>query len=173
MDEDRIVIRDGLVADGDAVREIVIPIIDSFGISIEPETLDPEILQFGEPLPQVKRELVACLNGVVVGCAVITIEDSATLKLCALYVSPKYQGRGIGRLLITEVIAYSKSVGASGIYLETWERFLAAVHLYESFGWVRTGPLPPESGSEWAYYLSLEAESRHAPSYEQLSGAHP
>lgn len=63
--------------------------------------------------------------------------------------------KGIGRSLITEGIAEDIRHNFTHLELETWGSMHAAVHLYESFGWV-DGPDPiPETGADRFYSLTL------------------
>lgn len=52
---------------------------------------------------------------------------------------PSVQGQGIGRQLVADALRYAHSVGAPGLALNTQASNAVARHLYESFGFQRTG----------------------------------
>ena len=73
--------------------------------------------------------------------------------LAELYVVPGERGRGLGRALLTEVLAVARAEGADYIELNTSETDTAARALYESTGFVcsETGPGGPPT-----YYYERE-----------------
>ena len=54
-------------------------------------------------------------------------------------IDEKYQGRGLGREALKQIIAYFKDNGATNIRLSTKDSNTNAIRLYESFGFVPTG----------------------------------
>jgi GNAT superfamily N-acetyltransferase len=62
-------------------------------------------------------------------------------EVAKMAVAQTTQGRGIGRLLLTEAIAWAKGQGAKRLYLESSRILTPALHLYESVGFRH---LPPE-----------------------------
>jgi GNAT superfamily N-acetyltransferase len=79
---------------------------------------------------------VATLAGEFAGSIAIdgrgASEHGARLRW--LIVDPKSQGRGIGRLLLTEALAFCRSSGYNRIYLWTFKGLEAARFLYEQAG---------------------------------------
>ena len=61
-------------------------------------------------------------------------------ELAKMAVSPRAQGRGIGRRLALAAIEAARQRGASELLLETNSRLLPAIRLYESLGFSRTDP---------------------------------
>ena len=51
-------------------------------------------------------------------------------------VSPECQGRGIGRMLVSQALRYGKRCGATRAFLAVDEENRGAIHLYESLGFV-------------------------------------
>lgn len=62
--------------------------------------------------------------------------------LAELYVVPDRRGRGLGRALMTEVLAHARDRGAGYMDLGTDETDIAARALYESLGFDRHGGRP-------------------------------
>jgi len=82
--------------------------------------------------------------------------DVASMRMLA--VAPDAQGRGVGRALVLECIARTRTGGRSGLALYT-RPFMAAAHrLYESLGFRRMPELDWEFEPGewlWAYRLDL------------------
>jgi GNAT superfamily N-acetyltransferase len=61
-------------------------------------------------------------------------------------VAPEYQGKGLGKRLLEEAIAFCKKMGFSRVYLWTFEGLHAARHLYENFGFTLC---EQQEGKQW------------------------
>lgn len=89
---------------------------------------------------------VALLDDNPVGvCALIPCNDpDYDFELAKMGVSPKVQGRGIGKLLGLHIIDKAKSLGAKKLYLESNRKLIPALALYQKLGFVelkgRTSP---------------------------------
>ncbi|HAT29809.1 MAG TPA: hypothetical protein DCW29_02840 [Janthinobacterium sp.] len=128
-----------------------------FGIEADFDELDRELGRFGDVGPGGAAQLVALRDGVVVASLILSRTGPRALKLSAFYVDGAVRGKGIGRILLQEAIAFATRDGCASIYLETWDRMAAAVSLYTSFGWRRGERLPASSGAEWSFVLELGA----------------
>lgn len=94
-------------------------------------------------------------------------KQSHTIELSNLYVTPTHRGKGIARSLINHLIA---TLANQSIFLEVFLHVVAtnvaALHLYESSGFVRVGVkqrairLPSGLVDEYIYQRSLGLESR-------------
>ncbi|HLP80289.1 MAG TPA: GNAT family N-acetyltransferase [Acidobacteriota bacterium] len=58
-------------------------------------------------------------------------------ELSKVYIDPKYQGRGIGKALVTYLLTHAKSQGFTSVYLSTRIEFAIALRMYEHMGFVR------------------------------------
>lgn len=149
-------IRKALPTDNVDVRTVVQKSLASFGLIADFDTLDAAIGALGQINSPNDIELVAVLDGRLVGCLAIQRQSEASAKLFGFHVDASMQGRGIGRALLMEGIAQAVRHSFTQLELETWGDMRSAVHLYESFGWVR-GPDPlPESGANRTYLLALK-----------------
>ena len=52
-------------------------------------------------------------------------------ELVKFYLSPKFRGRGLGKLLIEKCIGKAREFGISNIYIETVPKFTNAIAMYE------------------------------------------
>jgi carbonic anhydrase len=57
-----------------------------------------------------------------------------------LYVTPNYRGRGVGRLLVGEVIRRGERFGYRRMVLDSMPEMAGALTLYREFGFVETTP---------------------------------
>ena len=82
--------------------------------------------------------VVADAAGEVIAFA---IGDARGGNIWALFVDPAHEGRGHGRRLHDEMVAWLFSTGLTRLWLSTEAR-TRAQHFYESAGWTNTGTLP-------------------------------
>jgi GNAT superfamily N-acetyltransferase len=75
------------------------------------------------------------IDGAVVGFAVA---DLKMASVWALFVSPAFQGRGVGRALHDAILGFFRESSAGRIWLST-EPNTRAERFYERAGWERTG----------------------------------
>jgi putative acetyltransferase len=81
--------------------------------------------------------LLALLGDQVVGtCAAVPCPDG-TIELSKLAVTERAKGRGIGRALCEQVIAFASARGARRVWLLTNASLAPALSLYASLGFVR------------------------------------
>jgi [ribosomal protein S18]-alanine N-acetyltransferase len=94
------------------------------------------------------RMQVSVWSGQVVGYAITALPGAASdsskpAQLVRLAVHPSVQGRGIGRQLAVDSIAYTLSSGVSSLYLNTQASNQRSQHLYAALGFRPTGrPVP-------------------------------
>jgi GNAT superfamily N-acetyltransferase len=83
--------------------------------------------------------LVAIGGGDVVGFGGLAPQEGRRVELCKLHVDAKWQRRGIGRLLTTELICHARKAGFSEIELHVTATQTAAIALYRLLGFRETG----------------------------------
>jgi GNAT superfamily N-acetyltransferase len=66
-------------------------------------------------------------------------ESARTIALTALWVDPRFRGRGVGGALAEAVVDWAASQGCAQVVLWVTEVNKAAERLYEHHGFVRTG----------------------------------
>jgi ribosomal protein S18 acetylase RimI-like enzyme/DNA-binding MarR family transcriptional regulator len=76
----------------------------------------------------------AILDDAVVGTCALKEEGAGEIELTKMAVDERYQGLGIGRLLIEATIAEFRRRCARELFLETNSRLTPAIRLYESVG---------------------------------------
>lgn len=81
-------------------------------------------------------------------------EDWAYIRLVG--VLPAYAGKGIGRILTEQCVAFARDTGEQLVALHTSEFQDAARHIYESMGFKKWKALEPIFGKKyWLYHLPL------------------
>lgn len=85
--------------------------------------------------------LVAEAEGQVVGCCGVTdILGEGDINNVA--VDPVYRGRGIGRLMLTQLLLQGRELGIREFTLEVRVSNASAIHIYEELGFVSEGIRP-------------------------------
>ncbi len=72
------------------------------------------------------------------GCVAMRDRPGGTCEMKRLYVVPEYRGRGIGRLLVEEVVARAERAGYRRMVLDTVPDMAGAIALYRRQGFVET-----------------------------------
>ncbi len=109
--------------------------------------------------------LLACEDEATLGCVALRSFGDPAKNCCEmkrLYVRPAGRGRGIGRLLAEAVIAEARRAGYAAMLLDTLERLVEAMALYDSLGFRRIPPYydnPLEGVIYWRLELDPHQES--------------
>jgi GNAT superfamily N-acetyltransferase len=83
------------------------------------------------------RFVVAWLDGAPVGCGAVRVRGDQTAELKRMYVAPAVRGRGVSKAILAALEHEAASLGAARVVLETGDKQLAALGLYESSGYER------------------------------------
>jgi putative acetyltransferase len=103
--------------------------------------------------------LVVRDGGRAVACGGICRFDETRAELKRMYVVPEARGRGLGRRVLVELEGAARTLGYTGIVLETGDRQAASLGLYRSAGYERVPCHPPYDSRA----LSLCFEKRLPP----------
>jgi len=88
----------------------------------------------GKYAPPRGRLLLALSDGLAAGCVALSEIDGQTCEMKRMFVDPRFQGRGIGRVLCEAIIQQARSMGYSSMRLETGIKQIEAQDLYRSIG---------------------------------------
>jgi len=103
---------------------------------------------------------IAELDGDRAGCVLCCRRDENTAQLRILLVEPSARGRGVGRALVDECLAFARGAGYSSIVLWTNDVLAAARRIYEAVGFELVEESPHRSfghdlvGQVWRLELS-------------------
>jgi GNAT superfamily N-acetyltransferase len=81
--------------------------------------------------------MVAYDGDLAVGCGALRLLDDGRAEVKRMYVLPHKRGRGAGRTLLDALTVEAGRLGATKIVLETGERLVEAISLYERAGFVQ------------------------------------
>jgi putative acetyltransferase len=92
--------------------------------------LDPK----GTILDEGGKILLAIRDGQPVGCCALLAMGPGEFEVAKMAVTESCQGLGIGRILLERTIAEARAAGAHRLYLETNQKLVVAIRLYQSLG---------------------------------------
>jgi len=84
---------------------------------------------------------VARADGKVAACGALYRHENKVAEVKRMYTRPGFQGLGLGRKILKEVIRLAEEEGFSELVLETGVNFKPARSLYESAGFKKCGPV--------------------------------
>lgn len=94
--------------------------------------LDPE-----EVAPGRGAFLVARRDGRPVACGAVRLIEPGTAEIKRMYTRPEARGLGLGRRMVMALEEVARTLGAVRLLLETGERQVEALALYERLGFRR------------------------------------
>jgi len=103
-----------------------------YGFSYHP-VLEKDL---ADPVAFYSHVWVLISEGSVVGSVALTVPLNGTTTLKRMYVRPHFRGEGWGRRLLDTAIRTAASEGCRRIKLDTSDRQVQAVRLYEAAGFV-------------------------------------
>jgi RimJ/RimL family protein N-acetyltransferase len=99
------------------------------------------------------------LGGEHAGSIGLTDEGGGDAAIRWFVLSPEVRGRGLGRRLLGELLAFAEDLGYRRVYLETFSELHAAAHLYLEAGFrVTSADTAPRWGREAITYQRYELE---------------
>ena len=114
--------------------------------AIEARELYPELFTAdmpwpeNQPTPERGVYLVAYLDGVPVACGALRPIDGDSVEVRRMFVTAKARRKGLARTILSELEVRTADLGFKIMRLETGNRQLSAMALYESFGFKRIAP---------------------------------
>jgi GNAT superfamily N-acetyltransferase len=134
------VFRDVQRGDEPAIRRLVTSVLAEFGFDTDPEGLDSDLVDI--IASYVDRggvfRVLTTTAGEVVGCGGLYPLPNNEAELRKMYFFPVARGRGLGRALVADLVAFGRRAGYRRIVLETAAKLTTAGHIYRSFGFVET-----------------------------------
>ena len=109
---------------------------------LEAPPIDAFEATVGENLRKGTPQVLAVDEESVVGWCQVSRNSRATESHCGtlgMGVVPTHRGQGIGKMLLSECLKRAEKSGLERIELEVFSDNRAAIHLYESFGFLREG----------------------------------
>jgi putative acetyltransferase len=151
------IFRSASCEDSAAVRAIVEAVLGEYGLEFDADSTDADLLDI--PTNFEARggafQIVESQFGKTVGCGGLFRLDTDTVELRKMYLLPEARGLGLGKKLLTQLLAEARRLGYKRVILETNSVLREAIALYQSFGFV---PVPRDhlaKRCDQAWELSL------------------
>lgn len=104
--------------------------------------IDLSFQHFDEELSEIKKMYSHAEGGIILakneneftGCVAIRKFDKTVGELKRMFVKPRYQNFGIGKILLEHAIALAKKCNYKLIRLDTLNYMTPAIHLYKQYG---------------------------------------
>lgn len=130
--------------DLDALRAMLREYEAEIGVDLCFQSFAAELASLpGDYAPPRGRLLLAYANGALAGCVALKPVDEATCEMKRLYVRPAHRASGLGRDLVTRVIAEARALGFREMRLDTLPSMQQAQRMYERFGFRDIPPYRP------------------------------
>jgi putative acetyltransferase len=95
-------------------------------------------LQISDPRGHILNDggtiFLAKADGEIVGTAALVNAGNGEYELAKMAVTNKWQGRGIGKMLIEKCLSTAKSIGAERVTLFSNSQLQTAIKMYEKYG---------------------------------------
>lgn len=88
----------------------------------------------GKYAPPEGALLLAMIQGQAAGCVALRKHDDTACEMKRLYVSPEFQGRGLGKALVEAIIDQARHKGYQRMLLDTHPWMYAAMQIYQQAG---------------------------------------
>jgi len=146
----------------DWARELFRQYAEALGVDLCFQEFEAELASLpGKYAPPDGRLVLAIEGDQAVGCVAIRKIGDGACEMKRLFVRPEFRSRGLGRGLAVEMIDQAARAGYSTMRLDTLDRLVEAMRLYESLGFRQTEPYydnPLDGVVYWA--LSLGSENK-------------
>ncbi len=146
-------------ADVPDVIALLARIWEEYGFIWEPETEFPDLFRFDEHYaPPHGAFWVVRDAGQLVGSIGVERVDATTAEIHRLYLDAHLRGRGLGRALVEEVLAWCREEAIIRLALWSDTRFEHSHRLYERMGFTRLGvrTVPGDINASREYRFELD-----------------
>jgi ribosomal protein S18 acetylase RimI-like enzyme len=129
------------------------------GIDVCFQDFDDELINLEQIYRYPHGELLLAMNEQeLMVCIALTKVEQNICEMKRLYVSPKYRGKGLGRMLTQAIIRKAIQTGYTSMRLDTLEWLKEAINLYKSLGFRKIPPYLHDTPVKLVY-LQLDLEN--------------
>lgn len=138
----------------DEVRQLVAELNDVLHSLSPPEACyHLTVEQMAEPGVTV---WVARENGRAIGCGALKRHNAEIGEVKRMYTRPEWQGRGVGRQILSRIVGAAEEDGLAELVLETGDQHPAAWAIYEKAGFTRCGPVLDYPDSPYSIFYQKQ-----------------
>jgi putative acetyltransferase len=146
--------------DCEAVRRVVSSVLQEYGMSLDcngtdADLADVESSYFG---PGGSFDVLVSKEGEIVGTVGLFSLGGGRCELRKMYLTSPCRGLGLGQQLLRFALAQARRLGFSRVELETASSLVAAIRLYESFGFRPFLSDHMSARCDQAYFLEIKDE---------------
>jgi ribosomal protein S18 acetylase RimI-like enzyme len=113
--------------------------------------IDLGFQNFAEELAQITTQYSSQNGGIIllkldneaIACAGLRRIDAQTAELKRMYIRAGFRGRGLGKILLYEIIKLAQSLAYQSIRLDTLPSMLEAIQLYRALGFYEIAAYRP------------------------------
>ena len=137
--------------------QVVLRTHREFALAVTPVG-DTFVLDVSDLLGPAVTLLGARQDGVLVGIGALKVRSPELAELKSMHTVESSRGRGVGRLLVEELIALARAAGCTTLNLETgsMDAFTPARTLYAGCGFRPCPPFGEYVGSASSYCMTLD-----------------
>jgi putative acetyltransferase len=96
--------------------------------------------------------ILAKLNDQIAGCIALKPIEDNNCEMKRLYVKPMYRGHNIGKKLVELIIEYAKNNKYTLMKLDTVDKLVEAIDIYQKMGFKKTEPYVYNPLSDVLYF---------------------
>ncbi|MBD9371886.1 GNAT family N-acetyltransferase [Rhizobium sp. ARZ01] len=138
----------------DEVRELIAELNDVLLTLSPPEACyHLTVEQMAEPGVTV---WIAREDGKAIGCGALKRHTADVGEVKRMYTRPGWQGRGVGREILSTIVGTAEADGLAELVLETGDRHPAAWAIYEKAGFTRCGPVLDYPDSPYSIFYQKQ-----------------
>ncbi len=143
---------------GQATRALIARHLAGMHSSSPPESVHAFSV---EKLRQPEVQFWSAWKGdVIAGCGALKRMDATRGEIKSMRVADPFLGQGVGRLMLSHILAEARRLRLSTLWLETGATpdFVPAQMLYESAGFTRCGPFDGYVEDPFSVFMTLALE---------------
>jgi GNAT superfamily N-acetyltransferase len=149
-------IRDYRAGDDARIWEILKAALAVYGLVSQPESTDRDLLDIhGSYFSSGGTFRVLEIDERLVGTYGLHDEGHGVAELRKMYLDPVYKGRGLGKMLLEDVLITARQRGFRTIILESNSNLVEAAALYRRYGFVDMDRKHMASRCDYALRLDL------------------
>ncbi len=149
-------IRDYKKSDHDALVKMVGLVLEESQMKLDEKGNDRELEDMDKVFGQEGSKFYVVENGSrLIGSIGIRSLDRHTCELRKFYVLKEFRGRGLGGRLLRQALIFAIEKSYKSIQLEVSSKHVQAIHLYESYGFVKTNKRSSCSRCEYVFEKRL------------------